>query len=423
MSLILWKNVHTVDESNTAITKLSQLKKSIFYFSFTSFTSICNYVFLFYVGLNLMQEKKGGGVLCGIVFGLDPFLEIAVGPVIARYIDSIEKIRDRMRTAFYIHLTLMVCSLTFAFLNPQHPFAFIFLLFLIRLMTLFDTQLKAIFPLYLDNQNILSLTRSLSFNILFQRCIILMSPSLAFLAIGFSWFALCIVNSLSYLLSLFGIYLTLKMIPPTEGASRIDEGTSAEKKKWVNWNCLFLLLTGIAFGSLSLILTKSMLISSDEPLAVQIFRGPAPIYLGFLIAWILTLTFSPKLVFLTKSASRFCLVILIMGLLLICTPFVTFYWRVGIFLSLGILNGINIVVLNTFFQRRIGVKGFTKAIAKSQACAKSGILLALFWGGFCIDADFAPQSILVGSGILGITVSIFLLLFSARTERSTSTIH
>lgn len=370
-----------------------------------------------------MQQAKGGGILCGTVFGLDALLEIAIGPLIARYIDSIIKIRHRMRTSFYMQFALMGSSLVFAFLNPQHPFALISLLFFIRLMTLVDTQLKSIFPLYLDKLNILSLPRSLSFNILFQRCIILLSPTLAFLALGISWFTLCLLNSLSFFFSLFGILLILKMIASTEDEEKICDSAPVEKKKWVYWNCGFLLLSGIAFGSVSLILTKYMIIAPHQPLSMQIFRGPTAIYLGFLIAWIFTLAFPARLNFLTKSSLRFCLVILIMGALLLCAPLAPFYGRIGIFLLVGILNGINIVGLNAFFQRKIGSEGFTKANAMGQAFAKIGILLALFWAGFCIDAGLPPLNIIAASGILGIAFSVILLVFSAKTERSTVQAH
>ena len=374
----------------------------------------------------MQHTVKGGGILCGVVFGLDAFLEIVIGPFIASYIDKVFKIRKRIAYSGYIELSLIALSFAFAFLSPQDLLGLILLLFITRLLIIIDSQLKAIFPLYLDNKRILSLPRSLSFHILFQRCIILLSPSLAFLFLEISWFKICFINSFSYLFSLFGTVLILKMIPEdfTNKDLSLDNNRKSntvlqERKKWISWNCTFMILSSIAFGSVSLILTKHMLLAADDPLLIQVLKGPFPIYIGFLTAWVLTLAFPSHLHVLMKSAPRLCLSILIIGIMLIFATPMTFYGRITIFLIVGILNGINLVGLNAFFQHKIGGIGFTKAVAKSQAFAKMGILLALFWGGLCIDANFAPMQIVGASGILAVFFSIFLLIYSTKLEKAT----
>ena len=401
--------------------------RAITYFLLNGTSLIANSAFLYYVGLLLLQSQNGG-ILCGCILGMDAFFEIMVGPTLAKYVDVIPDLKSRFRYSLILQCSLVPTILIFALIKPEHPLAVILLLAAIRFFALIDNQLQSALPLWLDKQGILPLVHSLVLNRLSQRCILLLSSPIAIFFLGTSWFFSCSLNSLIYILAILAGFIIFKMISSKElekketysavGASRIQPYYSKEKKKWVLWNCAYVFLSGISFGSVVLILTKHMLLAHDQPLFLQILAGSLPIYSGVFLALAFMMICPEKINLYIRSGKQLCIVSFSLGIGLILSAMSPLYLRLIVMFFLGIVNGIGLVNFDVFFQRKIEGESFVKAVAKNQAWGKAGILLSMALMGFYIDLQFDPLHLLALCGCLGLFFSIILFTYASKLEKN-----
>jgi hypothetical protein len=205
--------------------------------------------------------------------------------------------------------------------------------------------------------------------------------------------------------------------PSTIEITGIASCYSKEKKKWVLWNCTYVFLSGISFGSVVLILTKQMLLVRDQTLLLQILAGPLPIYSGVFLSLIFMMICPSKINLYIKNAKHLCIISFSLGIGLILSAISPLYLRLIMMFSLGIINGIGLVNLDVLFQRKIEGESFVKAIAKNQAWGKAGILLSMVMMGFCIDLKFDPMHLLDLCGSLGIFSSIILFTHANKLEK------
>lgn len=400
--------------------------RAVSYYCLSSLTLLSNSVFLYYVGMILL-ERKNGGILCSIVLGIDAFLDVAIGPWLAKFIDKQSEFKHRLKFSFFIQAAIASCLFILAFLKAELPLLIILFLAAIRFLALIDNQLKLALPLCLDRKGVLPLIQSLSLNLISQRLILLISSTLALFFLGFNWFISCSLNGLAYTFSVLAVFIILKVVhtknksfePAAELKDKENKRSLSDfqKNKWIRWNCSVVFLSGISFGSVVLILTKYMLFESNVSFSTRILRGPTPIYSGMLLALIVIIFYHLKVNYFTKTASRLCMISLCIGIGLMLSAFSPLYLRVCILFVVGILNGLGLIGLDAFFQRKIEGGDFVKALAKSQAYSKAGILLSLTIAGFCIDLHFNPRTLLAGCGALGALFSLLLFVQASFLEK------
>jgi hypothetical protein len=395
----------------------------IAYFLLSSLSLLGDSIFLYFVSLNLLQMPNGG-VLCSIVLGLDAFFEIIVGPYLSRFIDIIPKLCLRLKRSLFLQIGMLLLAFLPALaakLSGGLAGGGILILLLVvaimRFFSLIDVQLKAALPLHLDRQGVMPLMQTLSLSVFSQRCIFLVSSAFAPLILGSSWLFACSLNALLYIPAVLGLVLVVKVVAPLPNLSEPNqsdqmpayESAIDERKKWMNWNCAFQLLGNIAFSSVALILTKSMLSAKNESFLLQAISGPAPIYGGLLVSLVVMMFLHKKTDVVTKSAKRICWVLFCLGAGLLIAAVTKSTAQAVIFFVLGIINGFSLVSNDTFIQRKLEGKDFVTAIAKSQAFGKLGVLISLALAGIGIDSGFSTGQLIATCGFIGVVVSLFLL--------------
>ncbi len=400
------------------------------YYLLSSISVLGDSIFLYFVSLTLLQTEQGG-MLCSIILGMDAFLEILVGPYLAKFIDAIPDLSMRLRRSIVIQVGLLGLSLLPALVMLGGSSA-IFLLVatfaVMRFFILVDNQLRAAIPLNLDKRGRISLMQSLSLSTFSQRCIFLVSSTLSPLLVGRSWLFASTINSVTYIFALFALLVILKI---TSSPSPVKEEKEAEfsatsysekeRKGWLQWNCLSYLLSNFAFGGVILILTKSMLQASGDSFFDQALHGPAPIYGGLLIALILLMIYHKKSNALANIGPRLSMVFSL-GIGLILASIIPGSLKPPFLFLIGILNGFSLVASEAFLQRKMEGKDFVKAVAKSTAFGRVGFVLSLACVGFCIDLGLSTNWMLAASGAFA-AISATILFFLAiplEKERTTS---
>lgn len=397
------------------------MARVVAYFLLSSISLLGDSIFLYFVSLNLLQTN-GGGMLCSIVFGLDAFFEIVAGPYLSKFIDAIPKLGLRLKRSLFLQVILLLIAFFPALFvsNSQPTMVALIIVAFLRFLAVIDTQLKLQLPLRLEVQKITPLMQTLSISTFSQRCIVLVSSSLAPFLLGSSWFFACSLNSISYLFAIVALLIILKIIAPMKEVVK-QEGEVEEnpnRKKWIQWNCWSQLLTNLAFSSVVFILTKSMLMASEETPFLQALKGPAPIYGGFLLALFVMMFFPLQTKVIANSAKKLCFLIFFISSGLIIAAFSSSLLQPLIFFLIGLCNGFSIVGFDTFIQRKLEGKGFVKAIAKSQAFGKMGVLISLFLAGFGIDHNFSTTELLTACGVVGVVVSLIISLYILVLESS-----
>lgn len=402
------------------------MAKVVAYFLLSSISLLGDSIFLYFVSLNLLQST-GGGMLCSIVFGLDAFFEIVAGPYLSKFIDAIPKLGLRLKRSLSLQVILLLLAFFPALFvsNSQPTVAALLIIAILRFLALIDTQLKLQLPIRLEQQKVTPLMQTLSLSTFSQRCIFLVSASLAPLLLGSSWFFACSLNSFSYLFAIVALLIIIKIVSPMKEVAKQEktEEENPHRKKWVQWNCWFQLLTNIAFSSVVFILTKSMLMSKGQTPLMQALKGPAPIYAGFLVALFIIMFLPQQTRAIVKNAKRLCFLIFFISVGLLFAAFSNEKAQPLIFFLLGLGNGFSIVGADTFIQRKLEGKGFVKAIAKSQAFGKIGVLISLVLAGLAIDYNFSTTELLTAAGAVGIVVSLIislhlLILEAVQTEKT-----
>lgn len=406
--------------------------KVILYYLLSSISVLGDSIFLYYVSLTLLQTHQGG-IFCSIILGLDAFMEILVGPYIAKFIDAIPDLSMRFRRSMLIQVGLMAFSLIPALTALAQANMIFFLVVTIAMMRFFiliDNQLRAALPLSLDRHGGISLVRSLSLATFSQRCIFLVSSTLSPLLLGKSWFFASGINSVSYLFALFALFLILKLTssPLLKKKEAPDQPfqspySEKEKKAWTQWNFLYFFLSNFAFGGVVLILTKSMLLAKDEHFLYQALRGPAPIYGGLLIALVLMMIYHKRSNSLAKTGTRISVMMFILGVGLVVTSALFSTMQIALLFLIGILNGFSLVGSETFLQRKIEGKDFIKALAKAQAFGRVGFLFSLFCVGIGIDLECTTNQLLASAGTIAILASTLLYFSVVPLERKIRTIN
>jgi hypothetical protein len=389
------------------------MKRTVAYYLLSSLSLLGDTIFLYYVSLHLLQFEHGG-LLSGIVLGMDAFFEIAIGPFLSRFIDAIDGLGPRLKRSLWIQALLIVLSFVPAlFASPSSGPTTVLLLSiaLLRFLFLIDMQLKVALPLTLNREHTIPLTQTLSLSVLSQRCILLVSSSLAPLILGATWFFACGLNSVTYIFSLFALLLMLTVIkkgPQTPVLENTEEIPQGEKERWVIWNCLFQFLTHLSFGSVVFVLTRSMLLTENSSVWQKALKGPAPIYAGLLVALLLMIFLPHRGTFVAKNAKRVCLAIFGLGFTILASAFVSPGLQPTIFFILGIINGFSLVGSDSFIQQKMAGKSFVKAFAKGTASAKIGVLLSLLLAGLCMDSGLSTTQLLTGFGFAGVIVALAL---------------
>lgn len=402
--------------------------KAFIYFFLTSVSALGDNIFLYFVSLMLLQLENGG-LLSAIVLGMDAFFEILIGPQLAKFTDAIPELYKRLRFARLVYiLSMPLAILPFIKFNPTFG-GIIWLIIavgVIRMLLLFDQQLQSAIPLHLEKKEKLPLARSISFFTFTQRSIPLLSSSLATLLLGSSLFFVSSLNSISYLLGILGLVFILQCsgIPKKKEESLPESSVespiamSAHQKEWTFWYCVLQFLTCLAFGSVVLILNKSILSFKDFTPFEQMLYGPGSMYAGMLLALVFITIYPSKSQWFSEGGKNVCYLPLALGLAVVLTALTHFYLQVFFLFVTGIINGFSLVALNTFSQRKFEGKNFVSALAKSQAARKSGMLLSLVIAGICIDLGINTNLLLIGFGFLGTLVSAFMLVRAASLEQA-----
>lgn len=402
--------------------------KAFIYFFLTSVSALGDNIFLYFVSLMLLQLDNGG-LLSAIVLGMDAFFEILIGPQLAKFTDAIPELYKRLRFARLVYILSMPLAI-FPFIKFNPTFGGIIWLILavglIRMLLLFDQQLQSAIPLHLEKREKLPLARSISFFTFTQRSIPLLSSSLATLLLGSSLFFVSSLNSLSYLLGILGLVFILQCsgIPKKqeesipESSAEPSVTVSAHQKEWTFWYCVLQFLTCLAFGSVVLILNKSILSSKDLTPLEQMLYGPGSMYAGMLLALVFITIYPSKSQWFSKGGKNVCYLPFALGVAVVLTALTHVYLQVFFLFVTGIINGFSLVALNTFSQRKFEGKNFVSALAKSQAARKSGMLLSLVIAGTCIDLGINTNFLLLGFGFLGTLVSAFMFVRAGSLEQS-----
>lgn len=407
------------------------MKKAILYYLFSSISLLGDSIFLYFLSLNLLKFEHGG-ILSGIVLGLDSFFQIVLGPYLARFVDAVPQLKKRISISLWMQASLIILAFLPGFLTTYNltTFALLILLFaFMRFISLIDMQLKVVLPLYFEQQKIFPLVRSLSFSNFSLRSIHVVSTSLAPLLIGMTWLSICSLNSLSYFFGVIGIYFILNIINNRGNLQKntdftrqntpnnIDEN---QKLKWAKWNNQFLLLNNLAFGSIILILSKEMLLFKDKSFITQAIFGPAPLYAGLFIALLLMIAFPHAMKTLVKNARSICAMVFVLATTLIVSAIApNFFHGMTLFVG-GILYGIALIGSGAFIQPKIQGAKYVKAMANCQAFGKVGTLVSLFAAGMCIDHNFSPTQLLIFFGCMGACGAFYLFLFGAKLEQNTT---
>jgi MFS family permease len=408
------------------------MKKAIFYYLFSSISLLGDSVFLYFLSLNLLNFKHGG-ILSGIVLGIDSFFQIVLGPYLARFVDAVPQLQKRISISLWLQGILIIISFLPGFLTSYNltTFALLTLLFaFMRFLSLIDTQLKAALPLYFEQKKIFPLVRSLSFSNFSLRCIHVVSTSLAPLLISFSWLSICSLNSFSFLFSLIGVYFVFNILnqdinQESNMASKKNTSNSLsedEKKTWGIWNNQFLLFNNLAFGAIVLILSKEMLSFKNEPWIIQAIYGPAPLYFGLFISLVLMICFPNTMKAFVKNARCICSMVFTLAICFFISALVKGLLHGSILLVSGILYGISLIGAGAFIQPKIQGTRYIKTLANSQAFGKIGTVVSLCFAGFCIDNNFSPMHLLLFFSCLGAMSALYLFFYGAKLEQKKETV-
>lgn len=392
------------------------MSRVVAYFLLNSLALLGDSIFLYFVSLNLLQFPNGG-VLCSVVLGLDAFFEIILGPYICRFIDVIPKLCLRLKRSLILQMIMMCLAFLPVLAVKLHSGSVVTLIMVIAVMRFFsliNMQLKAALPLHLDRQGVMPLMQTLSLSVFSQRCIFLVSSALAPLFLTASWGFTCSLNALLYIPAVFGLYLILKIARPLAPVhvdseeKEEDPADVEERKRWINWNCTSQLLTSVAFSSVVFILTKSMLLATDESKFLQALKGPSPVYGGLLVALIIMVFLHKKTGMVAKNARRICWTMTFLSIGLIVAAFTDSPLQAVVFFVVGIINGFSLVGGDTFIQRKLKGKGIVAALAKSQAFGRVGFLISLAAAGMCIDAGLSATQMISTCGLFGIITCLIL---------------
>jgi hypothetical protein len=389
----------------------------VIYYLLNSISTLGDSIFLYFVSMTLLQNEQGG-MLCSIVLGMDAFLEIIIGPYMARFIDSIPEITMRLRRSVVIQLGLLLLAFIPALLmlGESKISHLLVTLALMRFFILMDNQFKSALPLSLDRKERIPLVRTISLSTFSQRSIFLVSSALAPLLIHHSWLFACSLNSFTYLFACLALILIMKVTKQSGNAERRAEDHStyyeSEKKRWMGWTSLYYFLSNFAFGGVVLILTKSMLQADGNSYFFQALMGPSPLYAGLLLSLVLMLIYHHKVGSMAKTPGRLCFINMILGVGLITTASLAPTFQILSLFVIGVVNGFSIVASDAFLQRTMEGKGFVKAVAKTQACGRAGFLLSLVSIGFCIDCKFSSNQMLAVAGVVAFLFSLILFLLA-----------
>lgn len=382
----------------------------IFYYICSSLSFLGDTIFLYFLSLNMLEEENGG-LLAAAVFGVDSFLQIVAGPLIAKGVDRIGVLRKKINISLCVQPLCALLALTFA-LFPS-AVALLALFVVMRLLLLFDMQLKTELPLYFEEKGVFPLMKSLSFANLALRGTQSLSTVIAPLLLGFSWLFVSGLNALSFFCALLGTFLVSTLIQkmgPFKPKEKEEAATPGSF--WSRWNGLFLFLNNLSFGAVALILSKELLIAEG------FYMGPSPLFIGLFFALVLIVVFTHVIKPLLKSAGTIALLSLLLALALGLAAFADGPVHGALLVAAGIFYGLSLVGAQSFVLPKLSGRRYTARLAGGQAFGRAGMLLSLLVAGSLIDRGALPSTLLLFSGVVGACSAAVLFLYGRRETQA-----
>lgn len=370
-------------------------------------SSIGDVIFLFFAALATL-EMPHGGILSGILFGLNAAVQIFIAPLTARKVDKISYAK-RWSWAVFFSLLLVFAALLPGLLPPRNPADYLVLCILLVFIHVFNNvsaQLKMELPFRLSENGNFELSKFTSIGNLMTRGVYCAAPLLANLIPGKDWFFAASVNSFSFLFAalaaLFGRFYFRDIT-----SQSFKKETAPQKediKRLARWNTSFLFLTNLSIGGVALVLTALM----KEKTNIPIFQWMTPVsslYLGAAIALVVTLFFSSRGFIERANINRLLsltvMTFLLLGLSSSNNPITTL---TALFLS-GLSYGFSLVAMGPAVTRHFNGNSRVSLISQSQAFGRVGTILSSLLLGFLLDRHIGIRTILLlvsFSGLLSI---------------------
>ncbi len=377
---------------------------------------------LLFFAVALFLDDSSGILLSGILFSTDAILQIGLAPFLGKYIDRIINIKDRIFYALCIEFILMgltILPILISYL-PRHLFygLFLALMIVMRTLSLITRQLTTIIPIFLDRNNFFPLPRALAFSNAANRGVNMVSASVAALLLTSGWSVVCIVNSITYLISLLGLFLLLSFMKKITSMQQVSVDVfqnnanqriiDLKDDHWLKWNNQFLFLTNLAFGAVAFILMQSLAASKHLSGITRILSGPSSIYFGFLLALTAITLFPNAFQVYFRSIHKLILLLVALSLTLILAGGTSRDSFIALMIIIGILYGVSLIMFSNKIQSQFSQDRFTYSISKGQAYGRVGYILSMVIFTVLMKADPAIGKLIGLSGIVGLASTLLL---------------
>lgn len=395
--------------------KHPQTRRAYGFFLLGAISQLGDSLFLYY-GIFQSTRSANGGILSATLLGTDPCLQILLAPCLARLVEGVRSVSERLRLSAIVRaLSAGLALMPVLFVGSSGAGAALLAAFIgLRLLALVDSLLLVDIRLVMSRSGWVDLTRSAALATLSVRGVHAVAPLLAVALGDGAWFLVCLLNSLSYG---FGLVALISVRWPVEDATDPAQSAPGQcrrpeeaRSRLGTWHAGNQFLLNLSFGSVALLLGHLGSPRWNTPLFQSV--PPVSLVYGGMAIMLLVPLLVPGIRRRIDVCrlERGCQLALVLGALFVASSVLAPLASLVAFAVAGACYALCLLIGTNALLPMLDGPRLTRYLAVGQSAGRAGSVLSLASAGFLTDAGTSPFLLLAVCGGFGIISSWWLRL-------------